>query len=57
MDDIVTSVQTLFNLVTNKTPRFRVHGGSDVENLALQNIQVYKLFIILHVILIFFLIY
>jgi len=39
MDDIVTSVQTLFNLVTNKTPRFRAYGGSNVENLALQNIQ------------------
>ncbi|RGB23910.1 glutamine-dependent NAD synthetase with GAT domain-containing protein [Rhizophagus diaphanus] len=39
MNDIVTSIQTLFNLVTNKTPRFRVHGGSNIENLALQNVQ------------------
>ncbi|CAG8642028.1 12158_t:CDS:10 [Funneliformis caledonium] len=39
MDDIVTSMQALFNLVTNKVPKFRVHGGSNVENLALQNIQ------------------
>jgi len=27
-------------MVTNKVPRFRVYGGSDVKNLALQNIQV-----------------
>ncbi|RHZ47856.1 hypothetical protein Glove_566g13 [Diversispora epigaea] len=39
MDNVVTSIYTLFNFVTNKTPRFRVNGGSDVENLALQNIQ------------------
>lgn len=39
MDTVVTAVQTLFSLVTNKTPRFRVHGGSSAENLALQNIQ------------------
>ncbi|CAG8529413.1 123_t:CDS:10 [Diversispora eburnea] len=39
MDNVVTSIHTLFNFVTNKTPRFRVNGGSDVENLALQNIQ------------------
>ena len=29
---------------TNKVPRFHVYGGSDVENLALQNIQVKKKF-------------
>ena len=40
MDTVVSAVQTLFSLVTNKTPRFRVHGGSSAENLALQNIQV-----------------
>jgi NAD+ synthase (glutamine-hydrolysing) len=40
MDTIVASVQSLFSLVTNKTPRFKVHGGSNAENLALQNIQV-----------------
>jgi hypothetical protein len=40
MDTVVTSIQTLFTLVTNKTPSFKVHGGSDAENLALQNIQV-----------------
>ena len=39
MDTVVASVQTLFTLVTHKTPAFKVHGGSDAENLALQNIQ------------------
>ncbi len=41
MDSIVTSVQALFNFITDKKPQFRVHGGSDVENSALQNIQVH----------------
>src|ERR1700694_5726609 len=41
MDTLVSSVQSLFNLVTGKTPRFKVHGGSQAENLALQNIQVH----------------
>ena len=40
MDAVVASVQSLFTLVTGKTPRFKVHGGSQPENLALQNIQV-----------------
>jgi len=40
MDSAVTAVQGLFTLVTNKIPRFKVHGGSQAENLALQNIQV-----------------
>jgi hypothetical protein len=40
MDTLVASVQSLFTLVTGKTPSFKVHGGSDAENLALQNIQV-----------------
>lgn len=39
MDTVVSAVQMLFTLVTGKTPAFRAHGGSDVENLALQNIQ------------------
>ncbi|CAG8505290.1 1937_t:CDS:10, partial [Dentiscutata heterogama] len=39
MDNAVSSVFTLFNLVTNKTPRFRIDGGTDAENLALQNVQ------------------
>lgn len=40
MDALVASVQSLFSFVTGKTPRFKVHGGSQAENLALQNIQV-----------------
>ena len=40
MDTLVASVQSLFSLVTVKTHRFKVHGGSQTENLALQNIQV-----------------
>ncbi|KAI7864658.1 glutamine-dependent NAD(+) synthetase with GAT domain-containing protein [Spinellus fusiger] len=39
MDSIVSSIHGLFALVTGKTPRYRVHGGSPAENLALQNIQ------------------
>jgi len=39
MDTVVSALQMLFTLVTGKTPAFRAHGGSDVENLALQNIQ------------------
>ncbi|CAG8450327.1 7364_t:CDS:10 [Ambispora leptoticha] len=39
MDDLVRAVHTLFTFVTNKTPRYRIHGGSNTENLALQNIQ------------------
>ena len=40
MDTVVAVVQSLFYHVTNKIPRFKVHGGSQAENLALQNIQV-----------------
>ncbi|KAK3814725.1 MAG: glutamine-dependent NAD(+) synthetase with GAT domain-containing protein [Linnemannia elongata] len=39
MDTVVSALQALFTLVTGKTPEFRAHGGSNVENLALQNIQ------------------
>ncbi|CAN6650450.1 hypothetical protein TRVA0_024S01398 [Trichomonascus vanleenenianus] len=39
IDTVVTAVRSLFALVTGKTPQFRVHGGSQSENLALQNIQ------------------
>jgi len=39
MDTVVTALRTLFQVVTGSRPRFRVHGGSDAENLALQNIQ------------------
>ncbi len=39
MDTIVTAVCNLFSVVTGHRPRFRVQGGSNAENLALQNIQ------------------
>ncbi|WFD29324.1 NAD(+) synthase (glutamine-hydrolyzing) [Malassezia sp. CBS 17886] len=39
IDAVVASVQQLFALVTRRTPRFRVYGGTAAENLALQNIQ------------------
>ena len=40
MDTAVTAVKGIFSLVTGRMPQFRVHGGSNAENLALQNIQV-----------------
>lgn len=40
IDSMVSCVTKLFNTITGKTPRFRVDGGSNAENLALQNIQV-----------------
>jgi NAD+ synthase (glutamine-hydrolysing) len=39
MDIIIKAIITLFTLVMNKTPKFKVHGGTGAENLALQNIQ------------------
>ncbi|EJD43706.1 glutamine-dependent NAD(+) synthetase with GAT domain-containing protein [Auricularia subglabra TFB-10046 SS5] len=39
MDSVVTAVRNLFTMVTGAKPRFKVHGGSNAENLALQNIQ------------------
>ena len=39
MDIVVSAMTTLFSLVTGKTPKFRVYGGTNAENLALQNIQ------------------
>lgn len=39
MDSVVTAVRNLFSLVTGAKPQFRAHGGSNAENLALQNIQ------------------
>jgi NAD+ synthase (glutamine-hydrolysing) len=40
MDIVIDAIITLFTAVTSRTPRFKVHGGSAGENLALQNIQV-----------------
>ncbi|KAF7794441.1 hypothetical protein EIP86_005575 [Pleurotus ostreatoroseus] len=39
MDTVVTAVRNLFAFVTGVKPKFRAHGGSSAENLALQNIQ------------------
>ncbi|KAG8691212.1 glutamine-dependent NAD(+) synthetase [Ceratobasidium sp. 395] len=39
MDTLVTAVRNLFAVVTGQRPQFRAHGGSNAENLALQNIQ------------------
>jgi hypothetical protein len=40
MDLVVSAVTQLFGLITGVKPKFKVHGGSQAENLALQNIQV-----------------
>ncbi|KAK8161701.1 hypothetical protein IWX90DRAFT_438468 [Phyllosticta citrichinensis] len=39
IDTVADALKTLFTTVTGFVPRFRVHGGSSTENLALQNIQ------------------
>lgn len=39
MDKVVTSVVALFEVATGKRPIFKIFGGSQIENLALQNIQ------------------
>lgn len=39
MDIVIRAIIKLFSTVTGSTPRFRVHGGTGAENLALQNIQ------------------
>jgi NAD+ synthase (glutamine-hydrolysing) len=39
IDTAVTAITQLFIKFTGKTPQFKVHGGSDAENVALQNIQ------------------
>ena len=39
MDGLVRALQSLFTRITQKTPRFKVEGGTYQENQALQNIQ------------------
>ena len=39
MDGLVSALQSLFTRITQKTPRFKVEGGTYTENQALQNIQ------------------
>ncbi|KND00979.1 NAD+ synthetase [Spizellomyces punctatus DAOM BR117] len=39
MDSVVSGFLAVFQTATGKRPIFKVHGGSETENLALQNIQ------------------
>lgn len=39
IDEVVASVLKIFSLLTGKTPRYLVQGGTMPEDLALQNIQ------------------
>lgn len=39
MDTIVNAIVNMFEVTTGKRPIYKVFGGSNVENLALQNIQ------------------
>ncbi|KAI9138932.1 hypothetical protein BKA69DRAFT_1088728 [Paraphysoderma sedebokerense] len=39
IDSIISAALTVFTTVTGKTPQFKVFGGSNAENLALQNLQ------------------
>lgn len=39
IDTLVESILVLFQSVFGKRPKFKVHGGTQTENLALQNIQ------------------
>ena len=39
MDGLVNALQSLFTRITQKTPRFKIAGGTYTENQALQNIQ------------------
>ena len=39
IDSIVAAMLSLFIRLTQKTPRFKVEGGTASENTALQNIQ------------------
>ncbi|KAG9031861.1 glutamine-dependent NAD(+) synthetase [Tulasnella sp. JGI-2019a] len=39
MDTVVVAVRNLFSFVTGIKPQFKTQGGTEAENLALQNIQ------------------
>uniref|UniRef100_A0A803LWN3 Glutamine-dependent NAD(+) synthetase n=1 Tax=Chenopodium quinoa TaxID=63459 RepID=A0A803LWN3_CHEQI len=39
IDGVILALLTLFQTLTGKRPRYKVDGGSNVENLELQNIQ------------------
>jgi NAD+ synthase (glutamine-hydrolysing) len=40
IDDVTDAMTKLFTTTTNFVLKFKVHGGSNISNLALQNIQV-----------------
>ena len=40
IDQVTSALVAIFTTATGRVPRFRVFGGSDAENLALQNVQV-----------------
>eukprot|EP00897_Mesotaenium_endlicherianum_P003817 jgi/Mesen1/3463/ME000194S02601 len=39
IDSVISALIALFQTITGKRPKYKVDGGSNVENLALQNIQ------------------
>uniref|UniRef100_A0A1D1Z5U3 Glutamine-dependent NAD(+) synthetase n=1 Tax=Anthurium amnicola TaxID=1678845 RepID=A0A1D1Z5U3_9ARAE len=39
IDSVISALLSLFQTLTGKRPRYKVDGGSDTENLGLQNIQ------------------
>jgi len=39
IDTCIEAITSLFSVVTGKEPKFKAHGGTNAENLALQNIQ------------------
>lgn len=39
MDPIISSIISVFEVTTGKKPIYKIFGGSQIENLALQNIQ------------------
>ena len=39
IDTVVSAVLGIFRMATGKTPEFKVRGGCDRQNLALQNVQ------------------
>ena len=43
IEPAVTAVIGVFTTVFGLVPKFKVHGGTSRENLALQNVQVCKL--------------
>jgi len=40
MDSVIASILFSVTAIIGKSPQYRVHGGSQEENVALQNLQV-----------------